>query len=73
MNKTPKNLICSSPLVLIQFVIMAIFVVTATMEAQTQFHIAGTIIYSITLAGLFSLTIFSLFQTFSTNPGEVTQ
>jgi hypothetical protein len=52
---------------------MTVFVVTATLEASTQFHIAGTIIYSIFLAGFFALTIVSLFQTFMTHPGEVTQ
>lgn len=71
--KDSRTLLCGSPLVLLQMSTMCFFVISATLEALTQFTQIGAGIYSIVLSTIFILTIYSLIKTFTTHPGEVNQ
>jgi hypothetical protein len=51
---------------------MCFFTASATFEAYQQFYLEGAIIYSIALALIFFLAIFSVVKTFITHPGKVT-
>lgn len=71
--KDTRTLIFGSPLVMIQMIIMVVFVISATLEAITQFKLIGAIIYAVVLSSIYILALVSMVQTFVTHPGEVTQ
>jgi hypothetical protein len=52
---------------------MALYLVSATLEAFTQFSQVGSYVYTLVLSFIFILAVKSLIMTFSTHPGEVTQ
>jgi hypothetical protein len=52
---------------------MGLYLISATLEAFTQFSQVGAYVYTLVLSFIFILAVKSLIMTFSTHPGEVTQ